>query len=87
MPKAYQDLMRRLAEALRFIAAELRARRLPTAARDQLEEIGEASAQVQVTASISAVVVLAQTRSMVADMMELTGMDYPKARELIPEMD
>ena len=87
MPTPYQHLMRRLAEAFRFIAAELGARRLPTAARDRLQEIGEASAHLQLTASISAVVILAQTRSLVADMMELTGMDYLEARELIPEMD
>jgi uncharacterized membrane protein YgaE (UPF0421/DUF939 family) len=87
VPTAYQDLMRRLAEALRFIAAELGARRLPTAARDRLRGIGEASAHLHLTASISAVVILAQTRSLVADMMELTGMDYLEARELIPEMD
>jgi uncharacterized membrane protein YgaE (UPF0421/DUF939 family) len=87
VPMAYQDLMHRLAEAFRFIAAELVARRLPTAARDRLREIGEASAHMQLTASISAVVILAQTRSLVADMMELTGMDYLQARELIPDMD
>jgi uncharacterized membrane protein YgaE (UPF0421/DUF939 family) len=87
VPTAYQDLMRWLAEACRFIAAELGARRLPTAARDRLQEIGEASAHLQLTASISAVVILAQTRSLVADMMELTGIDYLQARELIPDMD
>ncbi len=87
VPTAYQHLIRRLAEAFRFIAAELGARRLPTAARDRLQEIGEASAHLQLTASISAVVILAQTRSLVADMMELTGMDYLEAREFIPEMD
>jgi uncharacterized membrane protein YgaE (UPF0421/DUF939 family) len=87
VPMAYWDLMRQLAEAFRFIAAELGARRLPTAARDRLQEIGEASAHLQLAASISAVVILAQTRSLVADMMELTGMDYLDARELIPEMD
>jgi hypothetical protein len=87
VPTAYQHLMRRLAEASRFIAAELEAHRLPTAAMDQLQEIGKASAHLQLAASISAVVILAQTRSLVADMMELTGIDYPEARELIPEMD
>jgi hypothetical protein len=87
VPTDYQDLMRRLAEACRFMAAELGARRLPTAARDWLQEIGEASAHLQLTSSISAVVILAQTRSLVADMMELTGVDYLQARELIPDMD
>jgi hypothetical protein len=39
------------------------------------------------TQSMSAVVILAQTRSMVADLMQLTGIEYADARELIPEMD
>jgi hypothetical protein len=32
-------------------------------------------------------VILAQTRSLVADMMALTGMSYVDARELIPSME
>jgi uncharacterized membrane protein YgaE (UPF0421/DUF939 family) len=87
VPATYQDLVRRLAEACRFIAHELSEHRLPTNARDQLREIGEASAHLQLTESMSAVVILAQTRSMVADLLELTGLDYHAARELIPEMD
>jgi hypothetical protein len=30
---------------------------------------------------------LAQTRSIVVDMMELTGMEYHEARALIPDVD
>jgi uncharacterized membrane protein YgaE (UPF0421/DUF939 family) len=87
VPTAYQDLLRRLAEACRFIAKELSERRLPLAARDQLREIGEATAHQELTHSVSAVVILAQTRSMVVDLLELTGMDYQEARELIPDVD
>ena len=87
VPEAYQDLIRRLAEVCRFIAQELGEQRLPTAARDELREIGEASAHLQLTGSMSAVVILAQLRSMVADLMQLTGMDYHEARELLPDMD
>jgi uncharacterized membrane protein YgaE (UPF0421/DUF939 family) len=87
VPEAYQDLIRRLAEVCRFIARELDEQRLPSAARDQLQEVGEASAHLQVTGSMSAVVILAQTRSMVVDLMELTGLDYHEARELIPDME
>jgi uncharacterized membrane protein YgaE (UPF0421/DUF939 family) len=87
VPEAYQDLIRRLAEVCRFIARELEEQRLPTAARDGLREIGEASAHLQLTGSMSAVVILAQLRSMVADLMQLTGMDYHEARELLPDMD
>jgi uncharacterized membrane protein YgaE (UPF0421/DUF939 family) len=87
VPVAYQDLIRLLADACRFIAKELAERRLPTAARDQLQEIAETTAHLQLSHSISAVVILAQIRSMVADLMELTGMEYAEARELIPGMD
>jgi hypothetical protein len=87
VPVAYQDLIRRLAEACRFIAKELSERRLPLAARDQLREIGEATAHQELTHSVSAVVILAQTRSIVVDLLELTGMDYQEARELIPDVD
>ena len=57
VPVAYQDLIRRLAEACRFIAKELAERRLPSAARDQLREIGEATAHQELTHSMSAVVI------------------------------
>ena len=87
VPVAYQDLVRRLAAACRFTAEELAEHRLPIAARDRLIEIGQASALVQLNCSMSAVVILAQTRSMVIDMMQLTGMDYPEARELVPDLD
>ncbi|HMI34443.1 MAG TPA: aromatic acid exporter family protein, partial [Propionibacteriaceae bacterium] len=87
VPVANQELVRRLAEACRFIAHEFSEHRLPNAARDRLREIAEATSHLQLTHSISAVVILAQTRSMVTDLMELTGMEYVEARELIPGMD
>ena len=59
----------------------------PTAARDQLIEIGESSAHLELADSMSAVVILAQIRSLVADLMGLAGVDYLEARELIPDMD
>ncbi len=49
--------------------------------------MGETSAHLELDATISAVVILAQIRSMTADLLELTGMDYTEARELIPDMD
>ncbi len=87
VPVTYQDLVRRLAEACRFIAHEFSEHRLPTAAKDQLREIAEATPHLHLTHSISAVVILAQIRSTVTDLMELTGMEYVEARELIPDMD
>jgi uncharacterized membrane protein YgaE (UPF0421/DUF939 family) len=87
VPVAYQDLVRQLAEACRFIAHEFSEHRLPTTAKDPLRAIAEATSHLHLTHSISAVVILAQARSMVADMMQLTGMEYADARELIPDMD
>jgi uncharacterized membrane protein YgaE (UPF0421/DUF939 family) len=87
VPVAYQDLVRRLAETCRFIAHDFSEHRLPTAARDQLREIAEATPHIHLTHSISAIVILAQTRSVVTDLLELTGMEYVEARELVPDMD
>src|SRR5215218_9170882 len=87
VPVAYQDLVQRLAKACRFIAHEFSEHRLPKTAKDPLREIAEATPHLQLTHSISAIVILAQIRSMVADLMELTGMEYVEARELIPDMD
>jgi hypothetical protein len=87
VPLAYEDLIRQLAEACRLVARELADGRLPTVARDELRRIGEATAHQHLTQSISANVILAQIRSMVSDLLQLTGMDYFEARELIPGLD
>ena len=60
-----QDLVRRLAEACRF---------MPRSSRN-----GHASALVQLTECASAAVTLAQSRSTVIEMMQLTGMDHWEA--------
>jgi uncharacterized membrane protein YgaE (UPF0421/DUF939 family) len=87
VPASYLDLMDQLAEVIRFMSIELKARRLPTGARKRLVRVGDASSHVELVESLSAVVILAQLRSMTADLLELTGIDYSEARELIPEMD
>lgn len=87
VPAPYRVQMCELAEVMRFMAIELRNRRLPTRARDRLVRVGEATSHLALTGEISAVVILAQVRSITADLLELTGIDYAEARELIPEMD
>jgi uncharacterized membrane protein YgaE (UPF0421/DUF939 family) len=87
VPAPYRVQMGALADVMRFMAIELRNGRLPTRARDRLVTIGEATSHLSLTDSISAVVILAQVRSITADLLELTGIDYAEARELIPEMD
>lgn len=87
VPRPYRLQMGALAEVMRFMATELRNGRLPTRARDRLVAVGEATSHLELTGSISAVVILAQVRSITADLLELTGIDYAEARDLIPEMD
>ncbi len=83
----YRVQMTRLAEVMRFMAIELRNGRLPTKARDRLVAVGRDTSHLELAESLSAVVILAQVRSITADLLELTGMDYAQARELIPDMD
>lgn len=87
VPLAYIALLDSVAEISRFMAEELYNNRLPSAARGRLVAVAEASSHVRLAHSISAVVILAQTRSIVVDLLQLTGLDYVDARELLPEMD
>lgn len=87
IPLTYQSLLGELEEQMRFCAGELYERRLPTAARQRILAIGEQSAHLRLANSLSAVVMLAQMRSMMADLLCLTGMDYADAREAIPDME
>lgn len=76
-----------LAQATDFCAAELQARRLPTRARARVVEVAEATSHLPVGDSLSGTVIVAQARSICVDLLELTGLDYADARELVPEMD
>ena len=87
VPAPYRAQMAALAEVMRFMATELRNGRLPDRARDRLVAIGQATSHLALSDSISAVVILAQVRSITADLLELTGMDYAEAWKLIPDMD
>jgi uncharacterized membrane protein YgaE (UPF0421/DUF939 family) len=85
VPAAYVALIISLAEVTGEIAAELRARNIPTAARRGLQAIAEFSAVIDPSAGLSSEVVRAQIRSMVVDLLMLTGLPYEEAREYVPE--
>ena len=68
------------------MANELEHHRLPTAATGRLRALALDGNRVALSDSLDAVVILAQPRFMIVDLLELTGMDYPEARELIPEL-
>jgi hypothetical protein len=73
--------------AVEFMATELFNGRLPTASRDRLVAVADESSHLELADTISAVVILAQLRSIVTDLLELTGLDYGEARAAIPDMD
>lgn len=87
VPDEYLDLLTEFAQVIDECAAELFARRLPTAKLDALRALAERSAHVPILPRLSSTVVLAQVRSMLVDLMELCGEDYTDARDAVPDMD
>ncbi|MFV0251850.1 MAG: FUSC family protein [Beutenbergiaceae bacterium] len=86
MPEDYLALMSRLADIMEFMAGELFAGRLPAAARSRLQRLGQDSAQVSIADTLSPVLILAQTRSIITDLMELIGVDAATARASLPDV-
>jgi uncharacterized membrane protein YgaE (UPF0421/DUF939 family) len=84
IPRAYADLATRLAAAVEVVATELDADRMAVAAQPSLITVGVATSEVERTDDLSAEVVLAQLRAVVADLLLLTGMDSFEATDAIP---
>jgi uncharacterized membrane protein YgaE (UPF0421/DUF939 family) len=86
IPASYALLLDDLAECTDIIAAELSAGRAATVVRDKLIGIGRATGQVERSGDLSAEVVLAQARSLVADLLAVSGMDPLTATDQIPPL-
>ncbi|HET6561153.1 MAG TPA: FUSC family protein [Marmoricola sp.] len=86
VPQAYARLCRDLADAVDEVAAELRAERIPTSVQPRLVRIAAASSQVDRTGDLSGEVILAQLRSVVADLLRITGMGSLEATDAIPPL-
>jgi hypothetical protein len=86
LPQAYADLCRDLAGAVAEVAEEMRAERVPTAVQPLLVRIAAASSDVERTGDLSGEVILAQLRSVVADLLRLTGMGSLEATDAIPPL-
>jgi uncharacterized membrane protein YgaE (UPF0421/DUF939 family) len=86
IPGEYAALLRDLAAVTDQMAAELAADRMATVVRDALAELGRRSAELPRTPSLSADVVLAQSRSLLADLLAVTGLDPMDATEEIPPL-
>jgi hypothetical protein len=87
IPDSHADLIVELAGCADAIADELAADRQASAVRDRLIEVGRRSSGLERSAQLSAEVVLAQARSLVADLLAVCGMDPLGATDEIPPLD
>jgi uncharacterized membrane protein YgaE (UPF0421/DUF939 family) len=84
VPKAYSLLAMDLADATDMVAEELAADRMAVGAREALLAVGEASALVGRAEEMNAEVVLIQLRSVVVDLLLLTGMSQLESTDALP---
>jgi uncharacterized membrane protein YgaE (UPF0421/DUF939 family) len=86
VPEEYAVLCDDLAVVLDEVASELRADRSPAAVQPRLLELGEVSARLPRSRELSAEVVLAQLRSVIADLLRMTGMGGLESTDAIPPL-
>jgi hypothetical protein len=84
VPKSYSLLALDLADAADMVADELAADRMAVAAREALMQVGEATGLVERADEMTAEVVLGQLRSVVVDLLLLTGMTQVESTEALP---
>jgi uncharacterized membrane protein YgaE (UPF0421/DUF939 family) len=84
VPAPYVDLISSLADVTAEIADQLGERRLPTGSRTALSTIARSTSLVGPRASLSAEVIRAQVRSVVVDLLMLTGLTYDDAYARVP---
>jgi uncharacterized membrane protein YgaE (UPF0421/DUF939 family) len=86
IPLGYAALTRDLAACAEEVADELAAGRMAEAARADLVALGRASSTIERTSELSGEVVLAQVRSIIADLLAVSGMDPFEATDEIPPL-
>lgn len=86
IPASYATLLEDLAECTDAISDELGEGRAATSVRDRLVALARATTEVERSSDLSAEVVLAQVRSLVADLLAVTGMDPLAATDQIPPL-
>jgi len=86
VPRAYADLCDDVAVALDAMGVELRADRSPAAVQPELLRLAAASAAMPRSTELSAEVVLAQVRSVIADLLRMTGMGGLESTDAIPPL-
>jgi uncharacterized membrane protein YgaE (UPF0421/DUF939 family) len=84
VPRGYAVLCAELADAADQVANELAANRMAVEAQPALLEVARGSAQVERGSDLSGEVILAQVRSIVADLLRITGMGVIESSDAIP---
>ena len=84
VPRSYSVLAFDLADAADIVAAELAANQMAIGARPALLAVGNATGLVERTDLLTAEVVLAQLRSVVVDLLMLTGLDQMESTDALP---
>jgi uncharacterized membrane protein YgaE (UPF0421/DUF939 family) len=84
IPVEYAAFLGELAGITDTIDQELRANRMATVVVEPLAALARKSSELPRTSALSAEVVLAQMRSIVADLLAVTGMDPLAATDVIP---
>lgn len=84
MPPDYLVLLDGIADAADEMGRELAANRPPSSAQPQLIAIGGETAAASDPLTLSAAVVLGQLRSIVVDLLELSGLSYADAVAHVP---
>jgi uncharacterized membrane protein YgaE (UPF0421/DUF939 family) len=79
VPAGYVHLIEDLARSCDDIARELHERHEPVSARPGLQRLGERSAAIDPASGLSGEVMRAQVRSMVVDLLVLTGLPFEEA--------
>ncbi|MCE1179563.1 MAG: FUSC family protein [Micrococcales bacterium] len=83
VPASYVETVDRLADLMDMAATELHDRHLPDRTADHLMALGRDTAMPLPHTTVSAAVIRAQTRSMIVDLLQLTGRSLDEARQSI----
>jgi len=86
VPTSYPAVMRDLADIADLVAAELEAGRMAEDAIEPLIALARSTTTLERTADLSGEVILAQLRSLIADLLAICGMDPLEATDAIPPL-
>jgi uncharacterized membrane protein YgaE (UPF0421/DUF939 family) len=84
MPPEYLEMLDQMAAATDDMARDLASNHAPSSGQSALMAIGEQTAEATPPLTLSAAVVLGQIRSLVVDLLELSGLSYADAIGAVP---